>query len=758
MRISFGAALCAGGRLVARHRVPTGAIIQTSRTHRKKRFICAAIASALAVAALSSTPSHAQKQTARDSAAADSAQKLRGITVTATRNAASILTAPLAVTKISNSELQTYNGFGLDEALSRVPGVIARSRFGTSDVQLMIRGFGARGAGDRSNSGTTRGVRVLIDGFPETEPDGRTPLDQVDLSMAEAIEVVRSNASSAWGNASGGIVNILTAPTGALGPVLEFQPIVGAFGLQRFVANASMPLNGGSAWINFSNTNFDGWRVHSSAKRALVNAGVVGTIGHATRVGMYFTGTNNLIHVPGPLTQTQVDADPRQANATYLTRDERRYNRAGRLGVTAEHQIDPTTSISTMVFVNPKYLQRSERNTYRDFTRYHFGGNLMARKEINTANVRSKLMAGVDEAYQDGAILFYNLSATQGRGTTLSDNKGEGAQNFGIFAQDELTIRNRLTLLLGARYDRLSYNYHSYVAAPPVRADSKDFSRVSPKLGASFLLDASHSVYANIGGGIEIPAANETDPTPGSPPALLNPLLDPILSTSYEVGFKGAPSLTGGGQVSLNYDVALYNVEIKNEVVPYNGGRYYLTAAKARRQGAEIGFGATTVVGVFANAAITLSKNHYLNYVVDSAVIFPTDPTKVGKRADYSNHEVVGVPGAVANVEVGTSIPGFRALRVKGGVEHSGEYFADDANAVRVPAYTLLNLTAELRNPIVSANGWGVRGFVSVRNLTDRKFIGASFLNPDLVGTERAAFEPGMPRSVTLSLSVGRLR
>ena len=95
---------------------------------------------------------------------------------------------------------------------------------------------------------------------------------------------------------------------------------------------------------------------HSSARRALVNAGVVDRMGDATRVGIDFTGTNNLIHVPGPLTQAQVHADPRQANTTYRARDERRYNRSGRLGVTAEHFINQTTSISSMVHVNPKYL------------------------------------------------------------------------------------------------------------------------------------------------------------------------------------------------------------------------------------------------------------------------------------------------------------------------------------------------------------------------------------------------------------------
>jgi outer membrane receptor protein involved in Fe transport len=96
----------------------------------------------------------AQRATARDSAQRDSAQSLPGVTIAATRSPASILTTPLAVTRLSAPELRSLGGFGLDEALSRVPGVIAQSRYGTSDIRLMIRGFGARGAGDRSNSGT----------------------------------------------------------------------------------------------------------------------------------------------------------------------------------------------------------------------------------------------------------------------------------------------------------------------------------------------------------------------------------------------------------------------------------------------------------------------------------------------------------------------------------------------------------------------------------------------------------------------------
>jgi len=688
----------------------------------------------------------------------DSAIKIPEVTVTATRNASPIIKTPLAVSKITARDLRSISGFGLDEALAKVPGVIAQSRYGTGDIRLMIRGYGARGAGDRSNSGTSRGVRVLIDGFPETEPDGRTALDQLDLGTAEAVEVIRSNASAVYGNAAGGVVNMITAPAPARAS-MDVQPMFGAFGLARYAVRSAMPIGAGDGVIyaNFTNTSFDGWRDHSDARRALINGGAVGTVGDRTRLGLYLTAANNLMHVPGPLTQAQVDANPRQANPTYASRDERRYNRTGRLGVSVDHDLDATTTISSMLYVNPKYLQRSERNTFRDFTRYHVGGNMVARKAVNSGTMRSLITVGVDDAYQDGAILFYNLGPGNTRGTTLADNKGEGANNFGAFVQDEWSLNDRLTLLLGARYDEVKYNYRSFMPTAAVRADSRGFSRVTPKVGVNWLLNPTHSVYANFGGGIEVPAGNETDPTPGAPPALLNPLLDPIRSNTIEAGFKARPVLSNKGN-SLGYEIAVYNINITNEIVPYNGGRYYLTAGKARRQGMELGLNGETRVGLFANAAVTLSNNKYLEYVVDSAVIFPTDPTKIGKRAVYDDNKVVGVPDALANAELGAEIPGARGLRFKVGIEHSGDYFADDANRVSIPSYTIFNLTAEMRDPVVAANGFGVRGFISIKNVTDKDYIGSAFLNPDLVGGAPAAFEPGTARAVIVSLSIGRLR
>ena len=685
----------------------------------------------------------------------DSAVNLAGVTVTATRSDASILRTPLAISKVTASDLRAVNGYGVEDALARIPGVIAQSRYGTSDVRLIIRGFGARGAGDRSNSGTSRGIRVLLDGFPETEPDGRTAFDHIDLATAEAVEVVRSNASALWGNAAGGVVNILSIPSGDK-PSYDFQPIFGGFGLQRYAFRASAPIGNGTAWIALTNSTFDGWRKHSDARRSVLNAGASGTIGTSSTLGVFLVAANNLMHIPGPLTQAQVDADPTQAHADYLSRDERRYNRLGRLGVSLEHNFNPTTSVSSMVFVNPKYLQRSERNTYRDFTRYHIGGNVVARKDVMIGATQSHFTAGVDEAYQDGSIQFYALAAGSTRGA-LSDNKAEGAQNVGFFLQDDFAVNDRLSLVLGGRYDRVVYNYRSFLPTATIKKQSKDFDRLSPKLGASWMLGKFSSIYANVGGGIEVPAGNETDQPPTGPisGALLNPLLDAISSTTYELGVKSIGMPISTLPITIGYDVSLYSTDVTNDIIPYNGGRYYQTAAKARRKGAEVGLTAQSTHGPFANAAFTFNDHKYSKYIVDSAVI---DILKAGKTADLSGNQVMGVPRMTSNIEIGTEIPGFRNLRIKGAMEHFGKYFANDANTVSVPNYTIFNLTAELRNPIVAANGWGARGFITVHNATNKKYIGSAFLNPDLVNGQPAAYEPGMPQTVIVSFSLGRIR
>ena len=737
----------------------------------------ATIAIALAALSLASTRLAAQQPPAADSApraARDSARRattrvLPPVTVTATRSSRPTTDAAAAVTVLTPRDYAFRSGVGIDAALELAPGVLAQSRYGGSDVRLTVRGFGARGAGDRSNAGTSRGVRVLVDGIPETEPDGRTAFDNLDLAVAQGIDVVRSNASALWGNAAGGVINVSTVPDED-GPFAIGQSLAGSHGLRRGVLRGGAPLGAaGRVWGNVTRTTGDGWRAHSDSRRTIVGGGMLAPIGEAraTTLGVFLAAADNFFRIPGPLTPVQAAADPRQANAVYAARDERRHNLVGRLGVTVDHRFgepralddDPAErSLSALLFVNPKYLQRSERGTYRDFTRQHVGGNAVYRDGGRLSRgVAHELALGADAAIQDGAILFYSLSPDNGRGTELRDDKAEGASNVGVFAQEELAIGDRLLLTLGARRDAIRYDYRSHV--DPSLDAVRTFARTSPRLGALWRLAPGHSVYASVGGGIEAPAGNETDPagTYGQDTVTaINPLLEPIRSTTYEVGAKGGASPASGALVAAAYDVALYLTDVRNEIVPYRGGRFYYTAGRARRAGLEVGGSASARGGLSGRVAATLSRNRYAEYVVDS--VHYGNP---GHLADYSGNRVVGVPDWFWTTQLAWAPPAASRLGLEGRVvvQGTGRYWADDANRVAVPGHTTTSATLALggaggAGDALAIGGVGLGAFVTVENLFDRRYIGSAFLNPDIVNGAPLVYEPAPPRTLIVSLSL----
>lgn len=677
---------------------------------------------------------------------------LQQVTVTATRYSEKLMEIPYAVTVIPSMQLKSVRGYGLDEVLSYVPGVLAQSRAGNQDVRLVIRGFGARGAGDRSNSGTSRGIRVMIDGIPETEPDGRTSFDLVDVNSAENIEVIRSNASATWGNAAGGVVNISTIPSGDE-PFVNIRGLAGSFGFNQVTIQNFSTFSNGRISATLSNSNYEGWRNHSNSYRTLLNVGFNANLSPKSKLGVYVLGTTNTFHIPGPLTQKQYDESPQQANTTYEQRDERRFNRLARIGVTFDHEFDDMNSISAMTFVNPKFLQRSERGTFRNFTRYHLGGNVIYKNNLSLSEtVQNKFIAGFDEAYQDGAILFYSLSASNNRGTTLKDNKREGANTLGAFAQDEIIFNNKLSVIIGARYDKVTYYSESFITQG-YGLQEKSFEKLTPKAGITYRLTPNFSLYGNLGGGVEVPAGNETDPssTYGQDLVyLLNPLLEPIKSTTYEAGIKHFIFAGDNSFLkAITYEAAFYFIDIQNDIIPYRGGRFYFTAGKTNRTGIEIGTNMQFDYGVSLQGTFTFSSNKYKEYLIDSAHY-----GKPNSYADFKDNKVAGIPDYFFSAGIKYSPKGLNGAFVALNMNGMGKYYADDSNTLEVPSFSIINATIGIDKPVKITNLFSVRGFLTVSNLFDAKYVGSAFINPDIVSGEAVYLEPGLPRSIVLSISI----
>lgn len=666
---------------------------------------------------------------------------------------------PLSVSHLQQNDIAKGKGYGLDEALSEIPGVLAQSRAGSTDIRIAIRGYGARGAGLRSNAGTARGVRILTDGFPDTEPDGRTSFDMIDISGAGAIEVMRSNASSVYGNSSGGVVNILSN-TMFDEPFAVYTQSFGSFGFRKEMINAGAELSTGKLYLSLTNTVADGWRYHSSSSQTLLKTGLVADLGERTNIGVHVAATTNLFRIPGALTEAQYDSLPQQADsALFIKRDERRDNRRGRIGVTASHAVDEHNAFSATAFVEPKSLIRSERGQYRQFNRYHVGGSAMYRNSTSFGQtVQNMLLLGADEAYQDGSILFYNrynISPTMERGT-LRDNKREGANTFGAFLQNETAIGDEWFALLGARYDNITYTAETFFSRVPP-ATKKSFTRVTPKAGLTYRISPMHSIYASLGGGVEVPAGNETDPeaTLGQDTLYgINPLLEPITSTTVEVGTKQIVALGDGPLAHLTYDVVFYWLQVKNDIIPYGSsadfGTLFFTAGRTQRMGVEIAGSVRFNFGLAFNVAFTASSNKYKEYIVDSVHY-----NKPGKFANYAENKLVGVPDVFFTLGAKYACKELSGAYVRLSLQNVGKYFVNDANTISVPAYTILNAGIGVDRLEIPSSPLYVTLFVGVNNLTNKKYIGSAWLNPNLVGGKPMYIEPGLPRNYVGSIGLG---
>lgn len=104
------------------------------------------------------------------------------------------------VTIITATEIEALNAHTLADVLATVPGILLETQTGSASLAyLHLQG---------SNSGH---VLVLLDGIPINNlADNFPDLGFVPAYIIERVEVVKGAASSSWGQALGGVINVIT--------------------------------------------------------------------------------------------------------------------------------------------------------------------------------------------------------------------------------------------------------------------------------------------------------------------------------------------------------------------------------------------------------------------------------------------------------------------------------------------------------------------------------------------------------------------
>jgi len=108
---------------------------------------------------------------------------LEGVEVKAARIALPAAKHPFSIATYQATTLQeTRQQLSLQEYLSQIPGLFSLNANNyAQDLRVSIRGFGARAAFG------IRGVKIVVDGIPETTPDGQGQIDNLNIGIIDRL-------------------------------------------------------------------------------------------------------------------------------------------------------------------------------------------------------------------------------------------------------------------------------------------------------------------------------------------------------------------------------------------------------------------------------------------------------------------------------------------------------------------------------------------------------------------------------------------
>ena len=658
------------------------------------------------------------------------------VKVTATREGPRApIELPYAVTLTRPDALAALRRTGVDELLFAVPGVtLANRQNPAQDPRVSIRGFGARSAFG------VRGVRVLQDGVPVTLPDGQTPVDVLDIEGADRVEVVRGSASSLYGNAAGGVIDIRSARPAQL--FAPYARVVGG-GSTPTVTAAGVAGTAGPVGLTSSVTRIvgRGYREYSDQRA---------TRG-AVRMHLFSpeNGTSPLVlsarvtdvtraESPGALTRAQFDLDPRQADPLSVKKGASKTVSQGDLSLVATHAVGANANIGATAFGSARTLANPLTQSIVDVKRATGGVSLRATGHGSLGEHDLRLSAGADAQWlnddrqeYDNCIGVVCTGITTERGAPRK-NQRELVGNVGPYVRGELAILPSLLASAGVRSDVVKFQLRDRLitATNPDDSGDRTLHAVSPAAGIVWRATPLASLYANVSSSFETPTTtelgNREDGSSG-----INSSLQPQRTVTFEVGTKGLVPAT-----ALRWDVAVFDAHVRDELVPFdipngNGRRFYRNAGRTSRRGAEFGVDAETGP-VVLRMAYEYSHFRYVDYLVGTT--------------SYAGRRIPGVPEQALMTSATLRVAGMSFSTT---ADLAGPADVDDANSAQAPGRAVFG--AALSRDI-HVGGARLSPLVAVQNIGGIHYAGSLSVN----ATGGKYYEPAPGRVLLVRFALSR--
>jgi iron complex outermembrane receptor protein len=650
-------------------------------------------------------------------------EQLSEVEISASRLDGTDSQVPAALSIVGSTQIQTAQPqLSLNESLPFVPGLLALNPDNfAQDLRVSIRGFGARAAFG------IRGIKIMVDGLPETTPDGQSQVDNLALGVLQQMEIIRGPASGLYGNASGGVINVKTE-----NPPEDFfaetRLMAGSYGLQQYQLKAGQQLGAFSYLLHGSHTLLDGYRENSAVQNTLLNGKLNFELHEDHRLSLILNHVDSpQADDPGGINRAAVEEDRRQARDANLRFQGGEEVVQSKVGLTYEGSFSPQHSLNARLF----YINRDFNNRLPfgfggivNLQRAFYGGGFTYQFEPRSTTLDYRLRAGLDwESQSDDRLRFVNLDGERG---ALTFDQQENFQNVGLYLLQDLGWNN-WTFKLGLRLDAARLEALDRFLSDGDDSGKIEFNNFNPMVGASYRISDALNLYGSYSSSFETPALSELSNNPDGGGGF-NDQLKPQKAQNYEIGLKG----TGGS--ALKYSLALFYLDITNELIPFEledfpGRTFYRNAGNSSRRGLELEGNWLIASGLIAQFTYTYSNFQYEDYETDSG--------------NLEGNITPGIPKHTAATGVSYLSPGgfFAALQAR----FVGEMYLNDSNSETDDAYALVNL--RVRQSFEFSN-WTLEPFFGLNNLFN------AFYNSNIRINAFGGrfFEPGAERNVYLGV------
>ncbi len=589
--------------------------------------------------------------------------KLEEVIVSITKIRDSIKNTPYSISANDYSNFQNNaQQFYLSEYIERIPGVfISNDNNFAQDSRISIRGFGSR-----ANFGI-RGIKLIVDGVPETTPDGQSQIDNLNLELIKNIEVIRGTSSSLYGNSSAGVIKIKSI-TDFDKNFSKISYSTGSHSQVKKQAFFGIKNKNSYYTVLLGETKAKGYRSYSDFKNSNFNLNFKKNFSENSWLNVNF----NIVSSPyakdaGGLTLNEVTDNRTQArkrNLQYKTEEDINHYK---FSSSFNNEISKSVLFSTYTFFSKRYYNGKipvENGGAIKLNRDYWGIGLNF--QINS---RAKTHIGIDFGNQnDLRKRFNNIKGEIG---DLVLNQYEKFKNLGIYLVNNFQIKN-FTINSGFRYDLNRIEMEDLISENINLHDQITLKSFNPSLGINFKINKNSRVFINTSSGFETPTLNEYSATP------IGTGFNKDLKSQKNMGYELGASLFNLSK-KFSLDIVFFESVTNDEVLSYEDEnfpdqKFYNNAGKSKRKGIEI-------------AGLLKLNNTILSSSYSSGDYYFKDFSE--NSNDYSGNKIPGIPKNIftLSLEHRTKNNVFLNFNFK----NIGEIYADNSNVTKIDKFNTLN-------------------------------------------------------------------